>query len=89
MITLYNSCLCRANFAKPNQLIISGTLFEEESDEEEKECGQRRLRRKNTENAKSIDLSDVLSEEVEEKVKEAAEISMGTKIIGEDIININ
>ena len=48
----------------------------------------RGLRRKKTENAKSIDLSDVLSEEVEEKVKEAAEISMGTEIIGEDIINI-
>ena len=29
-----------------------------------------------------------LPEEVEEKVKEAAEISMGTEIIGEDIINI-
>merc|ERR1712032_1158755 len=40
------------------------------------------------ENAKSIDLSDVLPEEVEEKVKEAAEISMGTEISGEDIINI-
>merc|ERR1711981_197503 len=30
----------------------------------------------------------VLPEEVEEKVKEAAEISMGTEISGEDIINI-
>ena len=39
MITLYNSLLCRANFAKPNRLIISGTLFEEECDEEEKERG--------------------------------------------------
>merc|ERR1711990_1021897 len=39
-------------------------------------------------NAKSIDLSDVLPEEVEEKVMEAAEISMGTEISGEDIINI-
>merc|ERR1711997_1207138 len=38
--------------------------------------------------AKTIDLSDVLPEEVEEKVKEAAEISMGTEISGEDIINI-
>jgi len=40
------------------------------------------------ENAKSTDLSDVLPEEVEEKVKEAAEISMGTEISDEDIINI-
>ena len=40
------------------------------------------------ENAKSNDLSNVLPEEVEEKVKEAAEISMGTEISGEDIINI-
>merc|ERR1712060_614307 len=40
------------------------------------------------ENAKSIDLSDVLPEEVEEKVKEAAEISMGTEISEEDITNI-
>merc|ERR1719347_1133983 len=39
-------------------------------------------------NAKTIDLSDVLPEEVEEKVKEAAEISMGTEISEEDIINI-
>merc|ERR1712025_136878 len=39
-------------------------------------------------NAMHIDLSDVLPEEVEEKVKEAAEISMGTEISGEDIINI-
>merc|ERR1719295_2554193 len=39
-------------------------------------------------NAKTIDLSDVLPEEGEEKVKEAAEISMGTEISGEDIINI-
>lgn len=41
------------------------------------------------ENAKSTDLSDVLPEEVEEKVKEAAEISMGTEISEEDISNIN
>merc|ERR1719471_2831371 len=39
-------------------------------------------------NAKNTDLSDVLPEEVEEKVKEAAEISMGTEISEEDIINI-
>jgi len=40
------------------------------------------------ENAKVTDLSDVLPEEVEEKVKEAAEISMGTEISEEDILNI-
>merc|ERR1712200_192257 len=39
-------------------------------------------------NAKSVDLSDILPEDVEEKVKEAAEISMGTEISGEDIMNI-
>merc|ERR1719150_2024290 len=39
-------------------------------------------------NAKSTDLSDILPEEVEEKVKEAAEISMGTEISDEDILNI-
>merc|ERR1712003_550287 len=39
-------------------------------------------------NAKHTDLSDILPEEVEEKVKEAAEISMGTEISGEDILNI-
>lgn len=40
------------------------------------------------ENASSSDLSDILPEEVEEKVKEAAEISMGTEISHDDIINI-
>jgi len=40
------------------------------------------------ENAKSTDMSEVLPEEVEEKVKEAAEISMGTEISEEDITNI-
>jgi len=40
------------------------------------------------ENAKVTDLSEVLPEEVEEKVKEAAEISMGTEISEEDITNI-
>jgi len=40
-------------------------------------------------NAKSTDLSEVLPEELEEKVKEAAEISMGTEISDEDILNIN
>merc|ERR1719158_2032131 len=39
-------------------------------------------------NAKSTYLSDILPEEVEEKVKEAAEISMGTEISDEDILNI-
>jgi len=41
------------------------------------------------ENAKSMDLSEILPEEVEEKVKEAAEISMGTEISEQDITNIN
>jgi nucleolar protein 58 len=34
------------------------------------------------------DLSDILPEEVESKVKEAAEISMGTEISEDDIQNI-
>lgn len=34
------------------------------------------------------DLSDILPEEIEEKVKEAAEISMGTEISQDDILNI-
>lgn len=40
------------------------------------------------ENAKNTDLSDVLPEEIEEKVKEAAEISMGTEISEVDLMNI-
>ncbi|KAJ9574993.1 hypothetical protein L9F63_007821 [Diploptera punctata] len=36
----------------------------------------------------SSDLSDILPEEIEEKVKEAAEISMGTEISEDDIQNI-
>ena len=40
------------------------------------------------ENTINSDLSDILSEDVEEKVKEAAEISMGTKISEDDILNI-
>lgn len=41
------------------------------------------------ENAANSDLSDILPEEVEEKVKEAAEISMGSEISEDDIINIH
>ncbi|PSN36152.1 Nucleolar protein 58 [Blattella germanica] len=40
------------------------------------------------EHAISSDLSDILPEEIEEKVKEAAEISMGTEISDDDILNI-
>ena len=40
------------------------------------------------ENAKFTDMSEVLPEEVDEKVKEVAEISMGTEISEEDITNI-
>merc|ERR1712176_1603167 len=40
------------------------------------------------ENAKNTDMSEVLPEEVEEKVKEMAEISMGTEISEEDMLNI-
>lgn len=40
------------------------------------------------ESASSIDFSDLLPEDQEEKVKEAAEISMGTEISEEDIENI-
>merc|ERR1711988_1230850 len=39
-------------------------------------------------NAKHVDLSEILPEEVEVAVKEAAEISMGTEISDEDILNI-
>lgn len=39
-------------------------------------------------NTGSSDLSDILPEDVEERVKEAAEISMGTEISDDDIINI-
>ena len=39
-------------------------------------------------NAAQTDLSDILPEDVEEKVKEAAEISMGTEISEVDILNI-
>merc|ERR1711962_863127 len=40
------------------------------------------------ENASKADLSDILQEEVESAVKEAAEISMGTEISDIDLINI-
>lgn len=40
------------------------------------------------ENVATTDLSDILPEDVEEKVKEAAEISMGTEISDDDILNI-
>lgn len=40
------------------------------------------------ENAAASDLSDILPEDVEQKVREAAEISMGTEISDDDIINI-
>lgn len=36
----------------------------------------------------NADLSEILPEDLEERVKEAAEISMGTEISDEDIINI-
>nr|CAD7454230.1 unnamed protein product [Timema tahoe] len=40
------------------------------------------------ENTSSTDLSDILPEEVELKLREAAEISMGTEISEDDILNI-
>ena len=40
------------------------------------------------ENAATTDLSEVLPEELEQEVKEQAEISMGTEISLEDISNI-
>lgn len=40
------------------------------------------------ENTINSDLSDILPEDIEEKVKEAAEISMGTEISEDDILNI-
>lgn len=41
------------------------------------------------EKAVNVDFSDILPEEIEEKVKEAAEVSMGTEISEEDIMNIH
>lgn len=40
------------------------------------------------ENTSNTDLSDILPEDVEARVKEAAEISMGTEISDDDIENI-
>jgi nucleolar protein 58 len=40
-------------------------------------------------NAANTDLSDILPEEIEAKVKELAEVSMGTEIADEDMLNIN
>ncbi|XP_034098860.2 LOW QUALITY PROTEIN: nucleolar protein 58 [Drosophila sulfurigaster albostrigata] len=39
-------------------------------------------------NMAATDLSDILPEDVEQQVKEAAEISMGTEISDEDVLNI-
>ena len=39
-------------------------------------------------NAVNTDFGDILPEEVEAEVKSAAEISMGTEVSEEDIINI-
>lgn len=39
-------------------------------------------------NAATTDFSKILPEEVEKEVKDAAEISMGTEISDEDILNV-
>ena len=39
-------------------------------------------------NCKNVDFSDVLPEEIETRVKEGAEISMGTEISDLDMLNI-
>ena len=39
-------------------------------------------------NAATMELNDILPEDVEQKVKEAAEVSMGTEISEEDLSNI-
>lgn len=41
------------------------------------------------EKAVATDFSDFLSEDLEEKVKEAAEVSMGTEVADDDMLNIN
>ena len=40
------------------------------------------------ENVKNCDLSDLLTEEIEEKIKTVAEMSMGTEITEMDVTNI-
>lgn len=40
------------------------------------------------ENAKSVDLSSILSPALESQVKTAAEVSMGTEIAEDDILHI-
>ncbi|XP_033728377.1 nucleolar protein 58-like [Pecten maximus] len=40
-------------------------------------------------NAVNVDFSDILPEEVEQELKQAAEISMGTEISEEDLLNIS
>ena len=40
-------------------------------------------------NAAQTDLSDILPEELEAKVKELAEVSMGTEIAEEEMLNID
>lgn len=47
------------------------------------------LRMGTRDKAVNTDFSDILPEEVEEKVKEAAEVSMGTEVSEEDILNIS
>lgn len=39
-------------------------------------------------NAATTEMNDILPEDVEQKVKEAAEVSMGTEISEEDLSNI-
>lgn len=39
-------------------------------------------------NVKNCDLSDILTEDVEERIKSVAEMSMGTEITEQDVTNI-
>lgn len=41
------------------------------------------------ENAPAMDLSDIVPEEIEEKIRAAAEISMGSEMLEYDMVNIN